>query len=52
MNITVLGEARHPSPLKRFVSDEERVPAKILRSPGVPPDDGGLFERAACEAVF
>lgn len=46
MNITVLGAARYPSPLKRWVNDSERVPATIVRTADAPPADGLLFELA------
>src|SRR6516164_4598749 len=46
MNIPVLGAARFPSPLKRWVNESERVPATILRPVDVRPDDGLLFELA------
>jgi 6-phosphofructokinase 1 len=39
MNVTVLGEARFPSPLRRAVDDRVRVPAHIARVPGTPTDD-------------
>lgn len=58
MNITVLGAARYPSPLKRWVSDSDRVPATILRPADArredthPPNDL-LFELAgARENIF
>ena len=63
MNIAVLGPARYPSPLKRWVSDSQRVPATIVREPAFrspelrdkdarPPDDP-LFELAgAREKLF
>jgi 6-phosphofructokinase 1 len=46
MNITVLGPARYPSPLKRWVTDSERVPATIVRTVNDQPADGPLFELA------
>jgi 6-phosphofructokinase 1 len=46
MNITVLGEARYPSPLKRWVNDSERVPATIVRTVDAPSENGLLFELA------
>ncbi len=46
MNITVLGAALYPSPLKRWVNDLERVPAIIVRPVDSPPTDGLLFELA------
>src|SRR5215813_7444950 len=53
MNIAVLGATRYPSPLKRWVSDSERVPAKIVRSVDTRPADDLLFESAgAREHLF
>jgi 6-phosphofructokinase 1 len=53
MNITVLGAARYPSPLRRWVNDSERVPATIVRTVDVRPADGLLFELAgARENLF
>jgi 6-phosphofructokinase 1 len=46
MNITVLGEARYPSPLQYAVDDQARIPARIVRIPGAPPQEGLLFELA------
>ena len=46
MNISVLGAARYPSPLKRWVTDSERVPATIVRSADARLADGLLFELA------
>ncbi len=46
MNIPVLGAARFPSPLKRWVNESERVPATILHTADAPPDAGLLFELA------
>ncbi|HEX3470674.1 MAG TPA: ATP-dependent 6-phosphofructokinase [Silvibacterium sp.] len=46
MNIPVLGAARFPSPLKRWVNELERVPATILRTENTRPEDGFLFEVA------
>jgi len=46
MNITVLGPARHPSPLKRWVDDSARVPATIVRTVDARPADDLLFELA------
>jgi 6-phosphofructokinase 1 len=50
MNVSVLGEARFPSPIPRATSDERRIPARIERGPGVPPGDGPLFELAGPRA--
>jgi len=46
MNIAVLGAARYPSPVKRWVSDSERVPDTIVRSASTPPPGDLLFELA------
>src|SRR5499425_1652129 len=46
MNVTVLGPARNPSPLKRWVNDAERVPANIVRTADARPKDELLFELA------
>ncbi|HWB87473.1 MAG TPA: ATP-dependent 6-phosphofructokinase [Bryobacteraceae bacterium] len=46
MNIAVLGPAHHPSPLKRWVDDSERVPATIVRTVDARPADDLLFELA------
>jgi 6-phosphofructokinase 1 len=53
MNVAVLGTARYPSPLQRWVSDSERVPATIVRTVDARPADGLLFELAgARETLF
>ena len=53
MNITSLGTAQYPSPLKRCVDDCQFVPADILRGPGSPQADDLLFELAgAREKLF
>ena len=46
MNISVLGAARYPSPLKRWVTDSERLPATIVRTADARLADGLLFELA------
>jgi 6-phosphofructokinase 1 len=46
MNITSLGTARYPSPLKRCVDDRQSVPARIVRGHEAPPADDVLFELA------
>jgi 6-phosphofructokinase 1 len=46
MNIAVLGAARHPSPLKRWVDDSARVPATIVRTADARAPDDLLFELA------
>lgn len=50
MNVTTLGEARFPSPLRRTVSDAVRVPEQILRDPQTPPAAELLFELAGPRA--
>jgi 6-phosphofructokinase 1 len=53
MNIAVVGAAHHPSPLKRWVSDWDRLPATIVRTADGPPSDDLLFELAgARERLF
>src|SRR5215469_8925039 len=53
MDIAVLGAARYPSPLKRWVKDSERVPATIVRTVEARPADDLLFELAgARENLF
>ena len=53
MNVPVLGPAHHRSPLTRWVTDTERVPATIVRTVDTPPADGLLFELAgARENLF
>src|SRR5215475_1819731 len=53
MNIPVLGAARFPSPLKRWVNEAERVPHTILRTVDGRGKDGLLFELAgAREHLF
>lgn len=39
MKITTLGEARYPSPLGRFVSDDWFVPERIVRGSPSPPEE-------------
>jgi 6-phosphofructokinase 1 len=46
MNVPVLGPAHYPSPLKRWVSDTQRVPATIVRTVEARPTDDLLFELA------
>src|SRR5260221_13242649 len=46
MNITSLGEARFPSPLRHAVSDQARTPVDIIRDPSAPKRDEVLFELA------
>lgn len=50
MNVTVLGEARFPSRIRRTVSDAVRVPEQILRDPQAPPAEELLFELAGPRA--
>src|SRR5215469_3296070 len=53
MDIAVLGAARYPSPVTRWVSDSERVPSAIVRSAGTRPSEDLLFELAgARENLF
>ena len=53
MNVPVLGAARFPSPLQRWVDDSERVPHTILRTAEAQPEDDVLFELAgAREHLF
>ena len=46
MNITVLGEARHASPLSCFVSDKARVLFNAIVDPDAPPTEELLLEVA------
>ena len=46
MDITVLGEARYPSPLDYHVSDKARVPFNVIIDPDQPPAENLLFEVA------
>ena len=47
MNVTILGEPRFPSPIRRSVSDRLRVPEQIIRDPQAPPAASELcFELA------
>src|SRR5258708_21188146 len=50
MNITSLGEARFPSPLRHAVSDQARIPVDIIRDPSAPKRDEVLFELAGPRA--
>src|SRR5690349_2900058 len=51
MNVTVLGEARFDSPLRRTVNDALRVPEHIVFDPSSPPKSNGqLFELAGPRA--
>jgi 6-phosphofructokinase 1 len=51
--IAVLGAARYPSPIKRWVNDAERLPAAIVRTVDAPAAIGLLFELAgARENLF
>ena len=50
MNVTMLGEARFPSPIGRTVSDVLRVPEQIVRDPQAPPAGELLFELAGPRA--
>ena len=46
MDITVLGEARYPSPLDYHVSDKARVPFSVIIDPDQPPAEELFFEMA------
>jgi 6-phosphofructokinase 1 len=46
MKIDCLGEARFPSPIRRTISDEARIPARIVFSPGASLEDEAGFELA------
>ena len=46
MDITVLGEARYPSPLDYHVSDKARVPCSVIVDPDAPPAEELFFEIA------
>ena len=46
MNIPTLGEAKFPSPIDFSVSDEARMPAHAVFTPGVPPAEDLQFEIA------
>lgn len=46
MEITVLGEARYPSPLDHYISDKARVPFSVIIDPDAPPAEELFFEVA------
>jgi 6-phosphofructokinase 1 len=46
MKIDCLGQARFCSPIRRTVSDEARIPERIVRHPGCPLEDEPDFELA------
>ena len=50
MNITLLGEPRFASPIRRTVSDTLRLPENILLDPPTPPATGLQFELAGPRA--
>lgn len=50
MTITVLGEARYPSPVQALVDDRARIPEMIVRKPGAAPAEELLFEIAGPRA--
>jgi 6-phosphofructokinase 1 len=53
MEVPVLGAARYPSPLRRWVNDSERLPATIVRTLDARTADGLQFELAgARENLF
>ena len=47
VNITVLGEPRFPSPVRRPVSDALRIPEQIIRDPQAPPPVAELLFEVA-----
>jgi 6-phosphofructokinase 1 len=50
MNITTLGPARFPSPIRRTVSDHQRIPEIIVQDPEVASSAGLSFEVAGPRA--
>ena len=52
MKINVLGKPRFPSPLRRTVSDDLRVPEQIVRDPKSPRRPELLFELAGPRRAF
>jgi 6-phosphofructokinase 1 len=46
MKVSILGKARRPSPLRRWVDDRERVPARIVRGTSAAANDDLAFELA------
>jgi 6-phosphofructokinase 1 len=46
MNVSVLGEPRFSSPIRRTVDDRARIPAQIVHVLGAPPQEELLFELA------
>lgn len=50
MNVTSLGEARFPSPVRWAVDDRVRIPAQIEQRAGEPPPEPLLFELAGPRA--
>jgi len=46
MQVSVLGEARFPSPVGRTADEQRRVPARIACPPGTPPEGELFFEVA------
>jgi 6-phosphofructokinase 1 len=50
MNVTVLGEPRFESPIRRCIRDDLRVPEQIVRDPQAPPAGELLFELAGPRA--
>ena len=50
MNIPTLGEAQFPSPIGYTVSDESRMPAHVVLTPGSPPTEDITFEIAGPRA--
>jgi 6-phosphofructokinase 1 len=50
VNIAALGKARHPSPLRRWVDDRERVPSGIVCCASDAEKNGLLFELAGARS--
>ena len=46
MEISVLGEARYPSPLNHHVNDKARVPHRVIINPDIPAPEELFFELA------
>src|SRR5215510_2058624 len=46
MDVAILGKARFPSPLTRWVDDRARIPNTIVHAGGVRPTDKLMFELA------
>lgn len=50
MSVTVLGEPRFASPIRRTVADDLRIPERIVRDPKASPSEELLFELAGPRA--